>query len=210
MVSLLSSASARLLVSVIVGIVAGPLVGTVGNLPLGVMSGIAAMCATFVLTGVLVLWPMAAERTRSHVLREDFQPLVEEVLVVAAALSSLIGIVVLLVLGNSSTRNTAAAIGLVGVFMAWATLHLMYTARYAHLYYLEPEGGIDFNNDDPPAYRDFFYFSYNLGMTYQVSDTGVSSTTIRSVVLRHTLLSYVFGTVILAATINLVAGIVTR
>ena len=91
----------------------------------------------------------------------------------------------------------------------WAGLHLTYATRYAHLYYGTPEGGIDFNSDDPPAYRDFFYFSYNLGMTYQVSDTGVSSATIRSVVLRHCLLSYVFGTVILATTINLVTGIVT-
>ena len=61
---------------------------------------------------------------------------------------------------------------------------------------------------NPPAYRDFLYFSYNLGMTYQVSDTGVSSRTIRAVVLRHCLLSYAFGTVILATTINVVAGIV--
>lgn len=56
---------------------------------------------------------------------------------------------------------------------------------------------------------DFLYFSYNLGMTYQVSDTGVSSSTIRAVALRHCLLSYVFGASILATTINLVAGIVT-
>ena len=46
-------------------------------------------------------------------------------------------------------------------------------------------------------------------MTYQVSDTDVSSTAIRSVVLRHCLLSYLFGTVILAATVNLVAGLLT-
>ena len=71
------------------------------------------------------------------------------------------------------------------------------------------ESGIDFNSNDPPAFRDFFYFSYNLGMTYQVSDTSVSNQTIRAVVLRHCLLSYVFGTVILATTINLVVGMFT-
>ena len=94
---------------------------------------------------------------------------------------------------------------LCGVFLAWAALHLMYATRYAYVYY-EANGGIDFNTDDPPAYRDFFYFSYNLGMTYQVSDTSVSNRTIRAVALRHCLLSYAFGTVILATTINLVAG----
>ena len=71
-------------------------------------------------------------------------------------------------------------------------------------------GGIDFNSDDPPAFRDFLYFSYNLGMTYQVSDTSVSRSAVREVALRHCLLSYVFGTSILATTINLVVGIVTR
>jgi uncharacterized membrane protein len=86
----------------------------------------------------------------------------------------------------------------------------MYAARYAYLYYGPPQGGIDFNSDDPPAYRDFLYFSYNLGMTYQVSDTAVSDSEIRAVVLRHTLLSYVFGAVVLASTINLVAGIATQ
>ena len=70
--------------------------------------------------------------------------------------------------------------------------------------------GIDFNEEAfEPAFRDFFYFSYNLGMTYQVSDTAVTSPAIRAVVLRHTLLSYVFGAVVLASTINLVAGLAT-
>jgi uncharacterized membrane protein len=163
----------------------------------------------FVLTGLVVLWPMTPDNTRNNARREDYRPHVEELLVVAAALGGRVGIVVLLVLGNSTTRIAAAAIGLAGLFLAWAMLHLMYTARYAQLYYGEPVGGIDLNSNDQPSYRDFCYFSYNLGMTYQVSDTGVSSTAIRSVVLRHCLLSYVFGTVILAATINLVAGLVT-
>ena len=80
-----------------------------------------------------------------------------------------------------------------------------------HLYYGHPEGGINFNAEDhQPTYRDFLYFSYNLGMTFQVSDTSVSTSEIRSVVLQHCLLAYVFSTVILAATINLVAGIASR
>ncbi len=204
-----TSAQARLAISLVVGVVVLLLVGLLSSPLLGVLSGIAGMGAVFVLIGLVVLWPMTPDSTRRHARREDYRPHVEELLVAAAALGSLVGIVVLLVLGNSSTRNAAAAIGLVGVFLAWAMLHLMYTARYAYLYYGEPVGGIDFNSNDRPSYRDFFYFSYNLGMTYQVSDTDVSSTSIRSVVLRHCLLSYVFGTVILATTINLVAGLVT-
>jgi uncharacterized membrane protein len=75
----------------------------------------------------------------------------------------------------------------------------MYAARYAYLYYTPSAGGIDFNDPNyRPAFRDFFYFSYNLGMTYQVSDTSVSNPAIRAVALRHCLLSYAFGTIILA------------
>ncbi|MGW6194699.1 DUF1345 domain-containing protein [Kribbella sp. NPDC055110] len=205
-----TTAVSRLLVALAAGCVVGAVVALAWNVPLGVLSGIAAMAAAFVVTGVLVLWPMTSAATQHFVGREDFRPAVEESTVVAVTLGGLTGIALLLLLGDSHSQNSAAAVGLAGVFMNWAMLHMMYAARYAHLYYLQPTGGIDFNSDEPPAYRDFFYFSYNLGMTYQVSDTSVSSAAIRSVVLRHCLLSYAFGTVILAATINLVAGIVTR
>jgi len=203
------SASVRQLLSVLIGCIVGAIVAVSWSVPLGVLAGIAVIGAAFVLSAVVVLWPMDADGTRRHVGREDFRPAVEELIVVALAVGAVAVIALILILGRSQDRNAAAAIGLAGVFMNWAVLHMMYAARYAHLYYLAPVGGIDFNSDERPAYRDFFYFSYNLGMTYQVSDTSVSSSAIRSVVLRHCLLSYVFGTVILAATINLVAGIVT-
>ena len=116
----------------------------------------------------------------------------------------------LLLLSGSGTGHAAAAIAPGGVFMLWAAMHLMYATRYAHLYYGPRRAGSTSTPTTTPTYRDFLYFSYNLGMTYQVSDTSVSSATIRAVALRHCLLSYVFGTVILATTINLVTGIVTR
>lgn len=203
------TATQRLIAALVVGVIIGVVVAFAVNRPLGVLCGIGGMAAAFVSVGLAILWPMSSQATRDHAQREDFRPAVDELVVVGAALASIVGIVVLLLLGQSSTRHIAAALGLLGVFLTWAMLHLMYAARYAHLYYSDPVGGIDFNSGDPPSYRDFLYFSYNLGMTYQVSDTNVSTTALRSVILRHCVLSYVFGTVILAATINLVAGIVT-
>jgi uncharacterized membrane protein len=200
------SAVTRLAVAVGAGVVVGVVAGLLSDSSIGVLAGIAGTETIFVVAGWATLWSMDADATRRNTRREDFRPVAEEILVVAIALCGLVAIVVLLLLGDSAG---AAALALAGVFMAWAALHLMYATRYAHLYYLTGTGGIDFNSDDPPAYRDFLYFSYNLGMTYQVSDTGVSSSTIRAVVLRHSLLSYVFGTSVLATTINLVAGAVT-
>lgn len=205
------AAATRLTAAVIVGLVAGVATAFAVGAPIGVLVGVCLTHLIFVVTGWLVLWPMDAAATRANVRREDFRPVAEEVVVVAISLCALCGIGVLLILGGSTTGEIAAAVAVAGVFLAWASLHLMYSGRYAHLYYDGSDGhGIDFNNRDAPTYRDFLYFSYNLGMTYQVSDTAVSSPQIRAVVLRHTLLSYVFGAVILASTINLVAGIATR
>ncbi|WP_428950403.1 DUF1345 domain-containing protein [Streptomyces sp. cg35] len=198
----------RLVAAVVLGPLAGIAVGVATDKPLGWLVGIAATELVFVVSGWAVLWPMDADATRRNAGREDFRPVTEELVVVAAALCGLVAIVLLLLRGRSDTGHVAAATALCGVFLAWAALHLMYATRYAYIYYASG-GGIDFNSPQPPAYRDFFYFSYNLGMTYQVSDTDVSSSTIRAIVLRHTLLSYVFGTGILATAINLVAGLVT-
>jgi len=203
------SAITRLAGAVVVGAVIGVVVGVLTGALLGVLAGIAATATIFVAVGWIVLWPMDAAATQHNVGREDLRPVAEELVIVAAALGGLVGIVVLLLLSGSGTGRAAAATAPGGVFMVWAGLHLMYATRYAHLYYTGVVGGIDFNSDEPPTYRDFLYFSYNLGMTYQVSDTDVSSASIRAIVLRHCLLSYLFGTVILATTINLVTGIVT-
>ena len=203
------AAVTRLAAAATLGAVLGVAVGALTDPLLGVLAGIAGGATLFVVTGWIVLWPLDAERTRHTVQREDFRPVAMELIVVGTALAGLVGIVLLLLLTGSGSGPAAAALAAGGVFMVWAGLHLMYATRYAHLYYGPAAGGIDFNSTEPPAYRDFLYFSYNLGMTYQVSDTGVTNTTIRSIVLRHCLLSYVFGTVVLATTINLVTGIVT-
>lgn len=202
-----SAAGVRLAGSLVAGAVTAAAGVLLVDAQIGTLLAVAVVHAAFVASGWIALWPLDADTTRANTRREDFRPAAEELVVVAISLCGLLGIVMLLVVGHSAQGRLAAAVALVGVFLAWASLHLMYAARYAHLYYDGDAGGIDFNSDDKPAYRDFFYFSYNLGMTYQVSDTSVTSSRIRAVVLRHTLLSYVFGAVVLASTINLVAGI---
>ena len=57
------------------------------------------------------------------------------------------------------------------------------------------------------TYLDFAYVAFTVGMTFQVSDTDISQRALRSLVLRHALLAYLFGTVIVGLTINVVAGL---
>jgi len=83
----------------------------------------------------------------------------------------------------------------------------MFTLRYAYLYYRDREG-VDFNEDKRPHYRDFAYLAFTVGMTFQVSDTDLKTDAVRSTALRHALLSYVLGAIVLATTINLVSGLV--
>jgi uncharacterized membrane protein len=104
-------------------------------------------------------------------------------------------------------RPTQAALSFASVVLAWATVHTMFTARYARMYYADAPGGIDFNSDEAPRYSDFAYLAFTVRMTYQVSDTNITSAAIRAAALRQGLLSYVFGTGIIATMINLVAGL---
>lgn len=206
------SVTMRTALALSVGLIVGSMVGGLKDAALGVLIGIGTTAAVFVALGWVTLWPLDAASTRATVQRENFRPRVAEVMVAATALSGLLAIVGLLITAESDNRDLGAAAALFAAFAVWADLHLTYATQYAAEYYGdegEEAGGIDWNGPEAPSYRDFFYFSYNLGMTYQVSDTSVSSPAIRSVVLRHCLLSYVFGTVILATAINLVVGIVS-
>jgi uncharacterized membrane protein len=200
------AATPRLVLALVLGIAAS-LVGSRVGVPTGILIGVAVAGMVLVVLGWFVLWPMDAAATRRHVGSADEPPPVNEGLIIGIPLAGLACVVALLASGGSDMGPWPAAIAVLGVAMAWAALHLLYATRYANHYYAEsPEGGIDFNSTEPPTFRDFLYFSYNLGMTYQVSDTSVTDPRIRSVVLRHCLLAYVFGTAILATMVNLVVG----
>ncbi len=197
----------RLVTAVVAGLLAAGL-GWRATPQIGVLLGITVAGLVDVVLGWLILWPTSADETRARATNEDLRPSLDELVVAVAALAGLGGVVMLMLAGKGTAGQAAACLALAGVAMAWAAVHLMYATRYAHLYYSDKPGGIDFNGDEPPAFRDFLYFSYNLGMTYQVSDTAVQSSAIRAVVLRHCLIAYVFGAAIIATTINLVVGIV--
>ena len=120
--------------------------------------------------------------------------------------------VVLVQAGNKSggSRDVLIGLGVVSVVLAWGVVHTVFALRYARLYYGEPVGGVDFNEQKDPDYRDFAYLAFTIGMTYQVSDTNLTSTSIRRTALHHALLSFVFGTSIIAMMINVVAGLLNR
>jgi uncharacterized membrane protein len=93
------------------------------------------------------------------------------------------------------------------VAASWFAVHTLFTVHYARLYYSDEPGGINFHDPERPRFRDFAYVAFTVGMTFQVSDNEIGLTSIRAAVLRHALLSYLLGAVVLAVTINLIAGL---
>lgn len=202
------SAGTRALVALLVGLLTGSLAGTLAGWTYGVLLGWMGGAGVFVAWMWISIWPMGAGDTAAHAVRDDPGRATSDLLVLVGAVASL-GAVALLLHGGSgaATKDLDAGLSVASVALAWGTVHTVFTTRYARLYYTGQDGGMDFNEDVPPQYADFAYAAFTIGMTFQVSDTEVTTKAVRHTVLRHALLSYLLGAVIIAATINLVAGL---
>lgn len=157
-----------------------------------------------------VIGRMGPETTKSHATREDPGRAVSDTIILIASVASLAAVGVVLIQAASAkgaTQGLLAGFGLASLVLSWFAVHTLFTLRYALLYYTGVDGGIDFNQRIPARYLDFAYLAFTIGMTFQVSDTDITKTTIRAAALRHALLSYLFGAVILASSINLVVSL---
>jgi len=204
-------AALRTLVAFAVGLgVLAVLLATGVEWAVAVSCGWGAMALVTVLAVWVRIYGMDAAETRANAQDEDFSRPVADLVTLIASVVSLIAIgYTLLEAGKRHGTDKALLLllAIVVVALSWATVHTLYTLRYGDLYYGHPVGGIDFNEDDPPDYRDFGYLALTIGMTYQVSDTNLQNRPIRRTALRHALLSFVFGAVIVALAINTVASL---
>lgn len=174
-----------------------------------------ALVGWIVTAGVFVVWTrlllsgMDADQTREYVTREDPTRWVADAVIVSASVASLGGVGYVVAAGSRPGAGAlaAATVGILTVAASWFAVHTLYTVHYARLYYVDEPGGINFHDPDPPRFRDFAYVAFTVGMTFQVSDTEIGLTSIRATVLRHAMLSYLLGAVVLAVTVNLIAGL---
>jgi len=158
----------------------------------------------------VAVYRMNADATARMAGREDPSNPVAEIVVVVASIAALVAVAFALVRAGQTTGSTKAlliGLGVVSVVASWLVVHTVYMLRYARSYYGQPPGGIGFNQAQDPAYLDFAYFSFTIGMTFQVSDTNITRADIRRLALHHALLSYLFGAVILAIAINVFASL---
>jgi uncharacterized membrane protein len=156
-----------------------------------------------------------AAETAEFATREDNTRAGTHLLLIGAALVSLLGVVLAFVKANQGLHQNEVLLEGAGVFTiacSWLLVHTVYSLKYAHVYYTAPEGGIDFKSRgaEHPDYVDFAYTAFTVGMTFQVSDTDITQRVMRRHVLRHALVSFLFGAVILSTTVNVIAGLLNR
>ncbi len=170
-----------------------------------VLAGWAATAAVFVAWTWAAIGTMDADETRAHATREEPTRTGAELVLVAAALLSLGGVAGV-VLGGHSHEVLPMSATLAAVLTSWAAIHTVFALRYARLYFAGDEGGIDFHQSGSPRYSDFAYVAFTVGMSFAISDTDLASWRMRRHALRHALLAYLFGTVIIALIINVTAS----
>jgi uncharacterized membrane protein len=171
------------------------------------------------LSFLVSIWPIILRADGPHAAqlatREDETRGTAAVLLVGASVASLLGVIFALDLaGREAGPLRVLLIGdaVLTVVLSWTVVNTVYTLRYADLHYRSRQAGIAFGDPDgqeQPTYRDFAYVAFTIGMCYQVSDTTIRDPRIRGTVLSHAFLSYLFGVVIVAGSVNLIAGLLS-
>jgi len=206
----IATAGARVALAGALGISVGLAVSPFVSGQAASLIGWDAASGLFLVWVLIVVWRLDNEGTKAHASREDPSVRVAEIMILAAGVAMLTAIGLALVRAGhvgGVAKAWLIGLGVLTLVLSWLTVQVLYTLRYARGYYAEPVGGIDFNEPDPPSYLDFAYLSFTIGMTFQVSDTNLTAKPIRRIALGHGLLSYLYGAMILAMAINVVASL---
>jgi uncharacterized membrane protein len=179
---------------------------------LALVGGWDATAFTFLTT----VWPIIIRADGAHAAalsaREDETRGSATFLLIGASLASLLGVGFALGLAgreSGSAQIFLITVAVLTVMLSWVVVNTVYTLHYAHLQFQSTAAGLAFDDsaDRMLTYRDFAYVAFTIGMTYQVSDTTVRDPKTRRTVLSHALVSYLFGVVIVAGSVNLIAGL---
>lgn len=199
----------RALISLASGVVDGVVVAVLGAPELAPVAGWTAAATLALIWVWRVIWPQDSLGTK-RLAEEEGHSRTTDTAVLVAAVASLAAVALALLLSNyhrGGIRIAGVLLSIIAVILAWALVNTVYALKYARLYFYDEDGGIDFKQDAPPAYSDFAYLAFTVGMAFAASETEPTSTAIRKAALGHALLSYILGTGILAAVVNIVANL---
>lgn len=173
---------------------------------------------TFSLCMIILTWITFKITTPAEIRKQagiqDGSRIIIFTIILISTFASFLAVLLLLISKENTTEALDIPIAIGGMLFSWFLVHTIFAMRYAHIFYGDhrtkpdmPAGGLDFPGDDKPDYLDFAYFSFVVGMTFQVSDVEITSRRLRKLVLLHSIVSFGFNTFIVALTINVIAGL---
>lgn len=174
-----------------------------------------AGCLVFLILSWITFFTITSDQIRQQCRKQDETQIVIFVLILVATIASFSAVLLLLTSKDSGLMQEIQLItGIISMMFSWILVHTIFALRYAHLYYGNDKenpdthaGGLIFPEDEKPDYLDFAYFSFVVGMTFQVSDVEISSKLLRRINLLHGFISFIFNTFVVALTINIIAGL---
>lgn len=174
-------------------------------------------CLIFLLLHWITFVTTRPQHIRQEAQTQDEGRIIVFFIALIATTAGLMAVTLLLLDKNTqaiSSRAFPLTVAFAGLLLSWVLVHTIFTVRYAHLYYADHKkernteaGGLSFPGEEKPGFLDFAYFSFVIGMTFQVSDVTITSGRLRRLVLFHSLLAFGFNTIIVALTVNVAAGL---
>lgn len=185
----------------------------VGDWPTALALGFDGAAALFLASLLPLVLRHEAEAIRCRADANDANRVI--VLMISSVLTIVIMAAIAGELPGARAGQLASMIGLIATLvLIWLFANSVYALHYAHEFYT-PEagpqgphdrGGLDFPQTPEPGYRDFAYFAFTLGMTFQTSDVAITQSRIRAVAVLHSFAAFVFNIGVIAFTINVLGG----
>lgn len=180
-----------------------------------VMIGWNAFSLSMIVMSWITFSITTSKQIRMQAKIQDSSRVIIFIIVLISTFASFLAVILLLLTKKEykSSETLHLIIAITGMLLSWVLVHTIFTLRYAHIFYGDDEvkpqthaAGLEFPDDKEPDYLDFAYFSFVLGMTFQVSDVQVTSKRLRRLAMLHGILAFGYNTTTIALMINLIAG----
>ena len=180
---------------------------------------VTAWCAfalSYIVTSWMVMFSRSIAEIKKMAQKDDGSGLFVIAFTIIASFAAMVTVLMLVIASKTEDKNEILRVVICfsSVMLSWFLVHTIFTFHYAHLFYdtektntANLKEGLNFPCEDDPDYLDFAYFSFVVGMTFQVSDVEVTDKKMRRLVLLHGLISFILNTFVVALTINFIAGL---
>ena len=185
------------------------------NILLDIISTWCAFAFSYVFTSWIVMFTRKVEQIKTMAKQEDGSRIFVVIFTILASFAAMVTVLLLVISANNENQQKMFTVSMCffSVLLSWTLVHTILTFHYAHLYYddsvndkTQNRKGLSFPSENLPDYLDFAYFSFVIGMTFQVSDVEVTDKIMRRLVLLHGLISFMLNTFVVALTVNFIAG----